>query len=152
MFKFWLSSASNDWRNLDSSVSIAVGYGLDRRGSIPCRGKGVSSSPQCPERFCGFLRGGKVAWAWSCSLTFFSCWRQKLWKYTSTSPYGTNDLRRSTNLDYEMGEVYALVNTAETKFSQSRLILSGVHRRRDVSLRSIGALDAIYDFIAELDW
>jgi hypothetical protein len=29
---------------------------------------------------------------------------------------GTNDVRRSRNLDYVMGEVYELVNTAKTKF------------------------------------
>jgi hypothetical protein len=48
---------------LDSSVGIATGYGLDGLSSIPCRGKGFSSSPQCLDRFWGFLRGGKVAWA-----------------------------------------------------------------------------------------
>ena len=29
---------------------------------------------------------------------------------------GTNDVRRSRNLDYIMGEVYDLVNTAKAKF------------------------------------
>jgi len=29
---------------------------------------------------------------------------------------GTNDIRRSRNLDYIMGEVYDLVNMAKTKF------------------------------------
>jgi hypothetical protein len=34
---------------------------------------------------------------------------------------GTNGLKRSVNLDYMMGEVYSLVNTAKVKFSQSKL-------------------------------
>jgi hypothetical protein len=51
----------------------------------------------------------------------------------------TNDLRRNENLDYVMGEVYDLVNTAKTKFPKSILILSGVLRRQDVSWRRIGA-------------
>jgi hypothetical protein len=46
---------------------------------------------------------------------------------------GTNDLRRTANLDNVMGDVYALVNKAQTKFSSSRLVLSGVLRSRDVS-------------------
>lgn len=44
---------------------------------------------------------------------------------------GTNDLRRSVNLDFVMGDMYALVNTAKSKFLQSRLLL----RHRDVSWR-----------------
>jgi len=32
---------------------------------------------------------------------------------------GTNNLRRTGNLDYVMGDVYDLVNTAKTKFSTS---------------------------------
>ena len=31
---------------------------------------------------------------------------------------GTNDLKRTVNLDYVMGEVYALVNKAKDKFPQ----------------------------------
>jgi hypothetical protein len=38
---------------------------------------------------------------------------------------GTNDVRRSRNLHYIMGEVYDLVNTAKAKFPGSRLVLSG---------------------------
>jgi hypothetical protein len=48
---------------------------------------------------------------------------------------GTNDLRRTANLDYVMGDVYALVNKAKYKFPQSKLVLSGVLQRRDVSWR-----------------
>ena len=40
---------------------------------------------------------------------------------------GTNDLRTG-NLDYVMGNVYDLVNTAKTKFSAPRVVLSGVLR------------------------
>jgi hypothetical protein len=45
---------------------------------------------------------------------------------------GTNDLRRTGNLDYVMGDDYHLVNTAENKFSTSRVVLSGVLRRQDL--------------------
>jgi len=38
---------------------------------------------------------------------------------------GTNDLKRSINLDYVMGEVYSLVNTAKGKFPQSKIVLRG---------------------------
>jgi hypothetical protein len=54
---------------------------------------------------------------------------------------GTNDLRRTANLDYVVSDVYALVNEAKTKFPEARLVLSGVLRRRDVSWRRIGALN-----------
>ena len=46
---------------------------------------------------------------------------------------GANNLRRTGNLDYVMGDVYDLVSTAKTKFSTSRVVSSGVLRRRDVS-------------------
>ena len=39
---------------------------------------------------------------------------------------GTIDLRRTGNLDYVMGDVYDLVNTTETMFSTSRVVLSCV--------------------------
>jgi hypothetical protein len=32
---------------------------------------------------------------------------------------GTNDLRRTANLDYVMGDVYSLVNKARSKFPQA---------------------------------
>jgi hypothetical protein len=47
-----------------------------------------------------------------------------------------------------MGDVYALVNKANTKFPQSKLVLSGVPRRSDVSWRRIGALNDRFDWIA----
>jgi hypothetical protein len=62
---------------------------------------------------------------------------------------GTNDLRRTENRDYVMGDTYALVNKAKTKFPQSRLVLSGVLRRRDVSWRRFGALNGRYYWIAK---
>lgn len=62
---------------------------------------------------------------------------------------GTNDLRRTANLDYVMGDVYNLVNKAKTKFPKSKLVLSGVLRRRDVSWRRIGAINSRYDWIAK---
>jgi hypothetical protein len=39
---------------------------------------------------------------------------------------GTNDLKQSVNLDYVMGEVYSLVNTAKVKLPQSKIVPSGV--------------------------
>jgi hypothetical protein len=58
---------------------------------------------------------------------------------------GTNDFRRTADLNYAMGDVYALVNKAKTKFPESRLDLNGVVRHRDVSWRRIGALNGRYD-------
>ena len=51
---------------------------------------------------------------------------------------GTNDVRRSRNLDYVMGEVYDLVDMAKAKFPDSRLVLSGVLRNRGVNWRRVG--------------
>ena len=61
---------------------------------------------------------------------------------------GTNDLRTTRNLDFVMGEVYALVSTAKKKLPNSRLVLSGVLRRRDVSWRRIGALNDRFGWVA----
>jgi len=52
---------------------------------------------------------------------------------------GTNDIKRTKNLDHVMGDMYDLINTAKSKFS-SKVILSGV-LRRDVSWRRIGAVN-----------
>ena len=57
---------------------------------------------------------------------------------------GTNGLRRTGNVNYVMGDVYDLVNTAKTNFSTSIVVLSGVLRRRDVSWRRIGAVNSRY--------
>ncbi|PNF22004.1 hypothetical protein B7P43_G17607 [Cryptotermes secundus] len=62
---------------------------------------------------------------------------------------GTNDIRRSANLDYVMEDAYDLVNKAKTNFPKSKLVLSGVLRRRDVSWRRIGAINSRYDWIAK---
>jgi hypothetical protein len=62
---------------------------------------------------------------------------------------GTNDLKQSINLDYVMGEVYWLVNTAKSKFPQSKIALNGVLRQTDVTWRRIGALNDRYDWIAK---
>ena len=61
---------------------------------------------------------------------------------------GTNDLKTTRNLDFVMGEVYALVSTAKKKLPNCRLVLSGVLRRRDVSWRRIGALNDRFDWVA----
>jgi len=61
---------------------------------------------------------------------------------------GTNDVRRSRNLDYIMGEVYDLVNTAKTKFPGSRLVLSGVLRSKGVSWQRVGAANDRLEWVA----
>ena len=62
--------------------------------------------------------------------------------------FGTNDLKTTRNLDFVMGEVYALVAAAKNKLPNRRLLLSGVLRRRDVSWKRIGTLNDRYDWIA----
>ena len=62
---------------------------------------------------------------------------------------GTNDISRTVNIDYVMGYVYGLVNTAKTKFSTSRVVLSGVLRRRDLLLRRIGAINSGCEWVAQ---
>jgi len=61
---------------------------------------------------------------------------------------GTNDLKTTRNLDFVMGEVYALVSMAKKKLPNCRLVLSGVLRCRDVSWRRIGALNNKFDWVA----
>ena len=61
---------------------------------------------------------------------------------------GTNDVRRSRNLDYIMREVYDLVNTAKAKFSGSRLVLSGVLRGKGVKWRHVGAANDRLEWVA----
>jgi len=61
---------------------------------------------------------------------------------------GTNDLRTTRNLDFVMGEVYALMSTAKKKLPNCRLVLSGVLRRRDVSWPRIVALNDRFDWVA----
>jgi len=52
------------------------------------------------------------------------------------------------NLDFVMGEVYALVATTMRKLPKCRLFLSVVLRRRDLSWKRIGAPNDGYDWIA----
>jgi lysophospholipase L1-like esterase len=63
---------------------------------------------------------------------------------------GTNDLRRTGNVDYVMGDIYDLVNMAKTKFSTSRVLLSGVLRRRDVSWRRIGTVKSRCEWVPKM--
>jgi hypothetical protein len=60
---------------------------------------------------------------------------------------GTNELRTTTNLDWVMGEVYALVAMAKVKHPNCRLVLSGA-LWRDVSWWHIGPLNDRYEWIA----
>jgi len=61
---------------------------------------------------------------------------------------GTNDLKTKRNLNFVMGEVYALVSMAKKKLPNCIFVLSGVLRRRDVSWRLIGALNDRFDRVA----
>ena len=51
----------------------------------------------------------------------------------------TSDMRTTRNLDFVVGEIYALVATAKRKLPNCRLVRSRVLRRRDVSWRRLGA-------------
>jgi hypothetical protein len=61
---------------------------------------------------------------------------------------GTNYMKRTGNLDYLIGDAYDLINTAKNKFSTSRVVLSGVLRRTDVSWRRIGAVNERLEWVA----
>jgi lysophospholipase L1-like esterase len=61
---------------------------------------------------------------------------------------GTNDVRRSRNLDYVMGEVYDLMNTVKAMFPGFRLVLSGVLRSKGVSWRRVGAISHRLEWVA----
>ena len=61
---------------------------------------------------------------------------------------GTNDIKSSKNLDYVMGDIYELITTTKNKFASTRVILSGVLRRRDVSWRRIGAMNDRLEWVA----
>jgi hypothetical protein len=47
-----------------------------------------------------------------------------------------------------MGDVYDLIITAKSKFAASRIVLSGVLQRRDVSWRRIGATNDRLEWVA----
>jgi len=49
-----------------------------------------------------------------------------------------------------MGDVYDLVNMAKTKFSTSRVVLSGVLQRRDMSWRCSGTINSRYEWVAQI--
>jgi hypothetical protein len=61
---------------------------------------------------------------------------------------GNDDLRQARNLDYVLGDVYALVKKAKTKFLEDSLVPSVVIRRKYVSWRHIGALNDRFDCVA----
>jgi len=63
---------------------------------------------------------------------------------------GTNDVRRSRNLNYIMGEMYGLVNMAKAKFPGSRLVLSGVLRSKVVTWRCVGAANDRLEWVARI--
>jgi hypothetical protein len=62
---------------------------------------------------------------------------------------GTNDVRKTRNLDFIMGEMYDLVSTAKAKFPDSRLVLSGVLRSKGVKWRRVGAANDRLEWVAK---
>jgi hypothetical protein len=58
------------------------------------------------------------------------------------------ELLHQLNLDYVMGEVYDLVNTAKAKFPGSTLVLSGVLRNKGVRWRRVGAANDRFEWVA----
>jgi hypothetical protein len=63
---------------------------------------------------------------------------------------GTNDVRRSSNLDYITGEVYDLVNMAKAKFPGSRQVLSGVLRSKGVKWRRVRVANYRPEWVARI--
>jgi hypothetical protein len=61
---------------------------------------------------------------------------------------GTNDIKRTGNLDHVMGDVYGLIDMTKTKFSATRVVLSGIVRRRDVLWQHFGAADSRLEWVA----
>jgi hypothetical protein len=61
---------------------------------------------------------------------------------------GTNDVRKSRNLDYVMGEVYDLMNTVKAKCPDSKLVLSVVLRSKSVSWWRVGAINDRLEWVA----
>jgi hypothetical protein len=61
---------------------------------------------------------------------------------------GTNDVRRTRNHDFIMGEVYELVNTTKAKFPGSRLVLSGVLRSKGVNCQRVGVANDRLQWVA----
>ena len=61
---------------------------------------------------------------------------------------GTNDVRRSRNLDYIIGEIYDLVNTAKAKFMGTKQVLSGDLRGKGVTWRRVGAANNRLECVA----
>jgi len=60
------------------------------------------------------------------------------YSYAVVIHFCINDVRIFRNLDYIMGEVYDLVNTAKATFPGSRLVLIGVLRSKGVKWRRVG--------------
>jgi lysophospholipase L1-like esterase len=61
---------------------------------------------------------------------------------------GTNDVRIPRKLDFIMGEVYELVNTAKAKYPGYRLVLSCVLRGKCVNWRRVGAANDRLEWVA----
>jgi hypothetical protein len=66
---------------------------------------------------------------------------------TVTIHIGTNDLRKR-NLDFIMGEVYALETTEKSKILNCKLVLSEVLLRREMSWQHIGAPNDRFNWVA----
>ena len=62
---------------------------------------------------------------------------------------GSNNLRRCRSFDHLMGDIYELGVAAKTRFPSSRIVLSGVIRRRDVWSRKVARINRDMDFVAK---
>ena len=68
---------------------------------------------------------------------------------TVVNHVGTNNLRRTGNLNYVMGYVCDLVHMAKTKFSTSGVVLSSMLWRQDLSWWHIGAINSRYNWVTK---
>lgn len=59
---------------------------------------------------------------------------------------GTNDSKR--NVDYVIGDMYDLITTAKKRFPTTKLIVSGVLRRKDTHWTRIGQINDGLDWVA----
>jgi hypothetical protein len=60
---------------------------------------------------------------------------------------GSNDLRRE--VDFIMGDMYDLISATRRIYSEAKIIVSGVLRRKDVHWRKIGRVNEAFEWVAE---
>lgn len=60
---------------------------------------------------------------------------------------GTNDIKRAISDDHVVGEIYDLCTVAKQKFKNAKIIVSGIIKRRDVSIKRIDNINRGIDWI-----